>query len=69
MREIEAKYRARAKDLLRGATTTIEIYSNAPVSVDDEGAYVQAWVWVPLENEEDKDAASRQKRRARKTSR
>ena len=53
MREIEAKYRARAKDLLRGATTTIEIYSNAPVSVDDEGAYVQAWVWVPAENEED----------------
>lgn len=30
----------------------IEIDNNAEISKSDEGAYVQAWVWVPNEEEE-----------------
>ncbi len=40
-------YRDRAKELY-GVDGEIEVYSNARISRgDDHGAYVQAWVWVP----------------------
>ncbi|NTX07013.1 hypothetical protein [Myxococcus sp. CA040A] len=38
-------YRARAKDEFEEAGV-IEIPSTAPVSISDEGAFVQAWLWV-----------------------
>ena len=31
---------------------SIEIDNNAEISKSDEGAYVQAWVWLPNEEEE-----------------
>jgi hypothetical protein len=47
MRSIEW-FRARAKELY-GEAGQLEVDSNARVSIGgDEGAYVQAWVWVPL---------------------
>jgi hypothetical protein len=45
-------YRTRAKELYH-EDGQIEVDDNAPISRgDDEGAYVQAWVWVPLKEEE-----------------
>lgn len=44
--EMLAKYRAAAKRLYHDEGT-IEVDDNAVVSIgDDDGAYVQAWVWV-----------------------
>jgi hypothetical protein len=44
-------FRARAKELYH-EDGEIEVDDKAPVSTGDEdGAYVQAWVWVPLEEE------------------
>jgi hypothetical protein len=41
-------FRARAKELY-GEEGQLEVDSNARVSTGaDEGAYVAAWVWVPL---------------------
>lgn len=46
------RYRLRAKD--RYESDVLEIDPSAVVSCGDpkEGAYVQAWVWVPAEGEE-----------------
>ena len=42
-------FRARAKELYY-RDGVIEVDSNARISFgDDEGAYVEAWVWVPFE--------------------
>lgn len=35
---------------------TLEVDDNAQVSPGDGGAYVQAWVWVPLDDEEEDGA-------------
>jgi hypothetical protein len=44
-------FRARAKELY-GRDGEIEVDSNARISYGaDEGAYVEAWVWVPFEDE------------------
>jgi hypothetical protein len=44
-------FRSRAKELYH-EEGQIEIEPNARVSIgDDEGAYVEAWVWVPLKEE------------------
>jgi len=44
-------FRNRAKELYH-EDGQIEVDGNARVSVgDDEGAYVEAWVWVPLKEE------------------
>jgi hypothetical protein len=44
-------FRSRARELYH-EDGEIEVDSNALVSAgDDDGAYVQAWVWVPLEEE------------------
>jgi hypothetical protein len=46
-------FRARAKELYH-EEGEVEVECNALVSRgDDEGAYVEAWVWVPLQDEED----------------
>ena len=46
-------FRARAKELYQ-KDGKIEVDSNALISRgDDEGAYVEAWVWVPLKEDED----------------
>ena len=46
-------FRSRARKLYH-QDGQIEIDSDARVSMgDDNGAYVQAWVWVPLNEEED----------------
>ena len=48
-------FRARAKELYC-RDGEIEVDSNARISFgDDDGAYVEAWVWVPL-NEEESDS-------------
>ena len=45
-------YRTRARELYH-TDGEIEVDANAPVSRgDDNGAYVQAWVWVPLHDDE-----------------
>jgi hypothetical protein len=45
-------FRTRAKELYQ-TDGEIEVDSNARISRgDDEGAYVEAWVWVPLNDEE-----------------
>lgn len=46
-------FRARAKEMYH-EDGAIEVDSNALISRDDdddEGAYVQAWVWVPSRDE------------------
>jgi hypothetical protein len=44
-------FRNRARALY-GEEGQIEVDEDAKVSVgDDEGAYVQAWVWVPVQAE------------------
>lgn len=41
-------FRMRARELYH-EEGEIEVDDNAPVSAgDDDGAYVEAWVWVPL---------------------
>ncbi|HEV8146431.1 MAG TPA: hypothetical protein VGP79_08625 [Bryobacteraceae bacterium] len=46
-------FRSRATELYH-EDGEIEVAHDAPVSRgDDEGAYVQAWVWIPLDEEED----------------
>jgi hypothetical protein len=46
-------YRTRARDLYQ-EEGSIEIDSNAIVSRGDEaGAYVEAWVWVPLKKKKE----------------
>ena len=55
MSEIQAQawFRARAREIYQ-KDGMIEVDENASVSLgDDPGAYVQAWVWVPLRDEED----------------
>lgn len=48
---LNEEYRNEAREIY-GVVGVIEVDTNAPVSMsDDEGAYVQAWVWVP-ENKE-----------------
>ena len=45
-------FRARARELYC-TDGEIEVDGNARISSgDDDGAYVEAWVWVPLEEEE-----------------
>jgi hypothetical protein len=45
-------FRARAKELYC-REGEIEVDTNARISFgNDEGAYVEAWVWVPLEERE-----------------
>jgi hypothetical protein len=45
-------FRARAKELYY-REGEIEVDDNARISFgDDGGAYVEAWVWVPLEEEQ-----------------
>lgn len=44
-------YRGRARD--EYASDEIEIDDDAKVSVGDDGAFVQAWVWVRREDEGD----------------
>jgi hypothetical protein len=45
-------FRARAKELYC-RDGEIEVDGNARISFgDDDGAYVEAWVWVPLEEEQ-----------------
>jgi hypothetical protein len=44
-------FRTRARELYHEEGST-EVDINAPISRgDDEGAYVEAWVWVPLKEE------------------
>jgi hypothetical protein len=51
-------FRTRAKELYH-EDGEIEVDSDARVSIgDDDGAYVAAWVWVPL-NEEQSDSSVR----------
>jgi hypothetical protein len=46
-------FRARAKEIYY-QEGEIEVDNNALISRgDDEGAYVEAWVWVPSSEEED----------------
>lgn len=46
-------FRARAKEMYQ-QDGKIEVDGNARISRgDDEGAYVEAWVWVPLNEEAD----------------
>jgi hypothetical protein len=45
-------FRTRAKELYE-RDGYVEVDSNARISRgDDPGAYVEAWVWVPLKKEE-----------------
>lgn len=45
-------FRNRAKELYH-EDGQIEVDGNAPVSIgDDDGAYVEAWVWVPAKEEQ-----------------
>ena len=51
---LEDRYRKRARELYaKGSDDNVEIDDDAKVSVSDSGAFVQAWVWVPAETEED----------------
>ena len=47
-KEEKEKYIDRARFIYQGGDN-IEIDDNAPVSESEEGAYVQAWVWVEKE--------------------
>lgn len=51
-------FRVRAKEMYY-QEGKIEVDSNARISRgDDEGAYVEAWVWVPFREEEEEDDGS-----------
>jgi hypothetical protein len=48
-------FRTRARELYH-RDGQIEVDGNARISRgDDEGAYVEAWVWVPLKEDEESD--------------
>jgi hypothetical protein len=58
MKITDTRFRELAKDLYQDEGR-IEIDDGAPVSRGDEpieGAYVQAWVWVGVEDEDDEEA-------------
>lgn len=55
MLKTEEHYRDKARELYcLGSDDNIEIDDNAGVSRTEIGVWVQAWVWVPFEEEEEK---------------